>query len=151
MTLIQGCGCPCRERTFEGSSPPPESIYDKTPVNPPAEPLVTKYTEKDLQRIRRTVLEAQAPPFDDPRKKLLKARLPDVYRGNPIWNAITFASRVRTTLPLPEPRAPTAFLLQHPSYMIASTSVGSNTSGSMRPRAQSLLLGRSSRPFFVKA
>ena len=60
---------------------PPESIYNKTPVNLSAEPPVAKYIEEDLQRIFRTILEAQAPLSDGPRKKPLKARLPDVYYG----------------------------------------------------------------------
>ena len=84
MTSIQGRGRLRRERTSKGllgSSPPPESIHDETPVNPPAEPLVTKYTEENLQRILRTVLKAQAPPFDGPREKPLKARSSDVYCG----------------------------------------------------------------------
>ena len=81
MTLIRGRGRPRRKRNSEGSSPPPESIYDETPVNPPAESPVAKYTEEDLQKILRTALEAQAPPSDGPREKPLKARLPDVYRS----------------------------------------------------------------------
>ena len=81
MTLIRGRGGPCRKRTSEGSSPLPEFIHDKTPVNPPTEPPVAKYTEEDLQKILRTVLEARAPPFDGPREKPLKARSPDVYCG----------------------------------------------------------------------
>ena len=51
-------------------------------MNPPAvKPSVPKYIDKDLQKILRTVLEARASPFDGIREKLLKARLPDVYRG----------------------------------------------------------------------
>ena len=49
------------------------------PVNPAAEISIAKYIEEDLQRILKMVLEAQAPPFDGPREKSLKARLPDVY------------------------------------------------------------------------
>ena len=80
MTSIRGRGRLCKERTSEGSSPPPESIHDKAPVNLPAEPPVAKYTEEDLQRIFKTVLKAQFPPSYGPREKPLKARLSDVYR-----------------------------------------------------------------------
>ena len=82
MTSIWDHGRPWQERTSEGllgSSPPPESSHDETLINPPAEPLIAKYTEEDLQKILKTVLKAQACPSDGPRKKALKARSPDVY------------------------------------------------------------------------
>ena len=83
MTSIRGRGRPCREHASKGpseSSPPPESSHDEAPVNLPAdEPPIAKYTEEDLQRILRTVLEARAPPSDGIREKPLKARSPDVY------------------------------------------------------------------------
>ena len=83
MTLIQGRERLYRVRTSNGSSPPPKFINDEIPVNPPTiEPPVAKYTEKDLQKILRTVLKTQAPPSDGIREKLLKARLPNVYYGN---------------------------------------------------------------------
>ena len=85
MTSIRDRGRPCRKHAFKGplgSLPPPESSYDEAPVNPPAiEPPVAKYTEEDLQRILRTVLEARAPPSDGVREKSLKAKSPDVYYG----------------------------------------------------------------------
>ena len=84
MTSIQGRGRPCQERTSKsqsGPSPPLESSFDEAPVNPPAEPPVANYTKEDLQKILRTVLEAQAPPFDVSREKPLKAKLPNVYCG----------------------------------------------------------------------
>ena len=84
MTSIRGRGRHRREGTSKGpsgSSPPSESSHDETSVNLPVEPPVAKYTEEDLQKILRTVLEARAPLFDGPREKLLKARSPDVYRG----------------------------------------------------------------------
>ena len=81
MTLIRGRGRPRRKRTSEGSSPPPESIYNETPVNSSTvEPPVAKYIEEDLQKILRTVFKAQA-PSDGAREKPLKARLCDVYCG----------------------------------------------------------------------
>lgn len=40
---------------------------------------MAKYTEDDLQRIVRAVLEAQVLAYNEPRKKLLKTRFPDVY------------------------------------------------------------------------
>ena len=86
MTLIRGRKCTCRERTSKdllGSSPPPKSSHNKALVNPlaigPSKPPITKYIKENLQKIFKTVLEAQAPPFDRPREKLLKARLFDVY------------------------------------------------------------------------
>ena len=84
MTSIRGRGCLCRERTSKsllGSSLPPKFSHDETPVNLPARPPIAKYTEEDLQRILRTVLEVLAPSSDGPREKPLKARSPDVYRG----------------------------------------------------------------------
>ena len=97
MTSIWGRGRPRRKRISKdplGSSSPPESNHDETPVNPPAvEPLVSKYTEEDLQRILRTVLETRALPFDGPRKKPLKARLPDVYRGKSHMECYNFCQQ----------------------------------------------------------
>ena len=93
MTSIRGRGRACKERTSEGSSPPPESIYDETPVNPPAvKPPVPKYTEEDLQKILRTVLEARA-PSDGAREKPLKARLPDVYCGKSYMECYNFCQQ----------------------------------------------------------
>ena len=85
MISIRGRGCPHREHTSErpsGSSPPPKFSHDEIPVNPPVvEPSVAKYTEEDLQRIFRTVLEARAPPSDNICEKPFKVRSPDVYCG----------------------------------------------------------------------
>ena len=84
MTSIWGCGRSCRERISKvllGSSPLPKSSYDKTSVNPLAEPLVAKYIEEDLQKILKTIFKARAPPSDGPRKKPLKVRSPDIYCG----------------------------------------------------------------------
>ena len=85
MTSIRGCRCPHKKRISEGPSGSlsfPESSLDKTLVNPPTiEPPVAKYTEEDLQKILRTILEARASPSDDSREKPLKARLFDVYRN----------------------------------------------------------------------
>ena len=81
MTSIQGRKRPRRERISKRFSPPPESIHDETPVNPPTvEPFVAKYTKEDLQRILRTVFKAQV-LSDNAREKPLKARSPDVYCG----------------------------------------------------------------------
>ena len=78
------------------SSPPPESEVSEQPEGPPgpkspAETSIPKYSEDDLQRILKTVLEARAPasapaPFPVPvvsevSRKKLKARSPDVYHG----------------------------------------------------------------------
>ena len=84
MTSIRGPGRSRRERTSEGpsgSSSPPKSSHDKTPVNQPTEPPVTKYTEEDLQRILKTVLKARVLSSDGPCEKPLKTKSPDVYCG----------------------------------------------------------------------
>ena len=61
------------------------SSHDKVSVDPtvvgPSKLLVAEYIKKDLQKILRTVLEAQAPPFDGSCEKSLKARLLDRYCG----------------------------------------------------------------------
>ena len=97
MTSIQGRGRLCREPASEslsGSSPPLESSHDKALVNPIAiEPPIAKYTEEDLQRILRTVLEARAPPSDGAREKPLKARSPDVYRGKSHMECYNFCQQ----------------------------------------------------------
>ena len=88
MTSIQGHGRLCREHISKSllrSSSPPEFSHDKALVDPaaisPSKSPVAKYTEKDLERICRMILEVQAPPFDKPREKLLKAKSSDVYCG----------------------------------------------------------------------
>ena len=85
MTSIRGRGRPCIERTSKNpwrSSPSLEFSHDKTLVNLLAiEPLVAEYTEENLQRILKMVFEAQALPSDGLHKKLLKAKLPNVYCG----------------------------------------------------------------------
>ena len=84
MTLIWHHERSCKKRISEGSSSPPESSQNKAPVDPPISPSnshVAKYIEENLQRILRTVLEAQAPPSDRPRKKPLKAKLLDMNCG----------------------------------------------------------------------
>ena len=89
MTLIQGRGCPRRKRLsvpLFDSFPPPESnndLFDQPAgllkanfpivIVPAAALAFPKYTEKDLQWILKTVLEA----WDKP----LKACSPDVYHG----------------------------------------------------------------------
>ena len=97
MTSIRDCGRLCREHASEGplgSSPPPESGHDKTPVNLPAvEPPVAKYTKEDLQRIIKTVFKARAPPSDGVREKPLKARSPDVYRGKSHMECYNFCQQ----------------------------------------------------------
>ena len=76
MTLIQGRGCPRRERlsvapfiTLLGSfSPPKSESFKQTnrPLrlkSPAAATSVLKSSEDDLQRIFKAVLEAQTPAF----------------------------------------------------------------------------------------
>ena len=89
MTSIQGYKRPCRKhisKSVLGSLSLLESSHDKVPVDPPAvgsfKPPVAKYTEENLQKILRSVIEAQVPSFDGPYEKLLKARSPDINCGN---------------------------------------------------------------------
>ena len=86
MTSIQSHRCFCRKRISKGLSEflfLPKSSYDKTLVNLPtvtlSKPPIAKYTEEDLQKIFKTVLEAQTPPFDGLCEKPLKAKSPDIY------------------------------------------------------------------------
>ena len=113
-------------------------------------PSVAKYTEKDLQRILRTVLKAWA-PSDGAHEKLLNARLPDVYCSKSHMECYNFCQQCEDHFATAGALAPTVFFLQHFSCVTASTSVGSNISGNMRPRAQFLSLKRSSRPSFAEA
>ena len=66
------------------SSPPPESENSEQPKESPADTSTPHYSENDLQRIFKAVLEARPPApapavFETPREKL-KAHFPDVYR-----------------------------------------------------------------------
>ena len=109
MTFIRGCGCPRRERTSKGSlesSPPSEPSHDETLVNPPAKPLVAKYTEEDLQRILRIVLEARAPPSDSPREKPLKARSSDVDCGKSHMECYNFCQQYEDHFATAEAKGP---------------------------------------------
>ena len=105
MISVLGRGRSRRERPSvapsvapSGSFPLPESEVSEQPegppgLKPPANTSIPKYSEDDLQRILKTVLEARAPVpapapalapapvvSEVPREKL-KARSPDVYRG----------------------------------------------------------------------
>ena len=102
MTSIQGCGHSQRECTSESSLrslPFPKSNYDKALIGPPtiglSKPSIAKYTEKDLQKILRTVLEAQAPPFDGPREKPLKAKSPNQYCGKSFMKCYNFYQKCK--------------------------------------------------------
>ena len=154
MTSIRGRGCPCRERTskdLSGFLPLPESSHGKNPVNPSVKPSVAKYTEKDLQKILKTVLEAQVPPSHGPREKPLKARLPDIYCDKSHIKCYNFCQQCEDHFATAGAKSPNRFFLQHFSCMTVSTSVDSSTNGSMRLKAQSLSHGKSLKPFFVKA
>ena len=122
MISVRGRGRPRRERPSVApsvapsiapsvappdSSPPPESDNNLSdqPAGPPGANLpvavvpaaalpIPKYTEEDLQRILKTVLEARAPTtFEEPRDKPLKARSPDVYRGNSHMECYNFCQQ----------------------------------------------------------
>lgn len=93
MTSIWGYGCFHRERNSKGLSrslSPPEfnynkSLIDSVIVNPVVNlfgSFINKYIEEDLQGIFRTVLKTQLSLFNRPHKKLLKARLRDIYCSN---------------------------------------------------------------------
>ena len=65
------------------SSPLPESENFEQPEESPADTSIPKYSENNLQRILKAVLESRAPTLapavsETPREKL-KARSPDVY------------------------------------------------------------------------
>ena len=136
MTSVRGRGHPRRERSSAtpsvappDSSPPPESgdeLSDqpawpstKLPVAnaPAAANSIPKYSEDDLQRILRTILEARVPAptpvfapapvpapgpapapapapivAEAPREKL-KARSPDVYRGKSHMDCYNFCQQ----------------------------------------------------------
>ena len=84
MTLIQSCKCPCRKQTSEdlsGSLPPLDSNHNNSvdPIMNLLKSLIAKYIKKNQQKILKTVLKAQVSPFKRPRKKMLNARLSDVY------------------------------------------------------------------------
>ena len=98
MILVQGRGCPRRERLSiapsvapPGSSFPPKSESSEQPdrprglKSPAAATSVPKYSEDDLQWILKAVLEAQAPApapvISKVCREKLKARSPDVYHG----------------------------------------------------------------------
>ena len=91
IILIQNCGRHYRKRIFKSFFrflSPPESNHDKLLVYSPIidsiiglfGPSITKYTEKNLQKILKIVLKTQA-LFDGSYEKLLKARLADMYYG----------------------------------------------------------------------
>ena len=111
MTSIRGRGRPRRKRlsvALLDSSPSPESEFSKQPDGPsrPKPPVavvpaadVPKYSEDDLQRILKTVLEARVPApapapavSEVPRDKL-KARSPDVYRGKSHMDCNNFSQQ----------------------------------------------------------
>ena len=121
MISVQGRGCPRRERSFIApfvalsvtpsvalsvalldSSPPLKSEISKQPKEPlrpksPADTSTPKYSENDLQRIFKAVLEAQTPALapavsKTPREKL-KARSPDVYCGKSHMDCYNFCQQ----------------------------------------------------------
>ena len=116
MISVRGRGRPRRERPSVApsdappdSSPPSESEISEQPERPPgpkppADTSIPKYSEDDLQRIFKTVLEARAPvPVSAPAPALvpapvvsempqekLKARFPDVYCGKSHMDCYNF-------------------------------------------------------------
>ena len=111
MTSVRSRGCPRREYlsvALPDSSPPPGSddeLSDQPaglpgspgppgPNLPIARPSIPKYTEEDLQRILKTVLEARAPTTsEEPQDKPLKAQSPDVYRGKSHMKCYNFCQQ----------------------------------------------------------
>ena len=132
MTSVRGRGRPCRKRPSVASSiapsvappdssPPPESgdelsdqparpLGPKPPVaNAPSATSVLKYSEDDLQKIFKAVLEARAPvpapvPVPAPAPALasivaeapwekLKARSPDLYREKSHMDCYNFCQQ----------------------------------------------------------
>ena len=154
MTSIQSHGCPRRERTSKsqlGSSSPLESSYDKTQSISLLNLLLLSIRKKMCKKSSGQSLKPKLPPLTAPVRSHWRLDHLTSIMVSPTWNAIISVSSVRITLPLPEPKVPTAFFLQHLSCMTASTSVGSSTSGNTRLKAQFPSPERSLRPFFVKA
>lgn len=87
---------PSGDDDMEGPSDPPGPSVDPSTQEPnPAAGSVPKYSEQDLQRIMKTVLEsrpsAPAPrDFDEPRERPLKPRAPDVYKGKSHMDCYNF-------------------------------------------------------------
>ena len=110
MTLVQGHSCSCRECLFVAPlyfSPPPKSEFSEQyfgllgPKSSTAATDIPKYSEDDLQRIFKTILEDQAPaptPASTPAlaasKKLwdksLKACSLDIYCGKSHMDCYNF-------------------------------------------------------------
>ena len=154
MTSIQGRGCPRRARTSEGplgSLRPPESSHDEILANPRLLSLLLLNIQKKICKRSSERFSMLEPPLIAPVWSHWRPDYLTFIVVSPIWNVITSASSMRITLPPPGPKASIIFPLQYPSCMTTLTFVGSSTSGSMRLRAQSLSLERSSRSSFVKA
>ena len=90
MTSIQDYGYLRKKHTFESLSESLsslESSHDKPLVNfyiidfnvNFSRPFIAKYTEENLQKILKTVLETCIPLFDRPREQLLKVRSSNIY------------------------------------------------------------------------
>ena len=118
MTLIQGCRRPCREHlsvassiATSDSSPPPKSEFFEQPIGPLGMKLliavatiattnILKYFEDDLQKIFKTVLEAQAsvsapalipaPAVSKMPQNELKTGSPDIYCGKSYMDNYNF-------------------------------------------------------------
>ena len=90
MTSIQSCRYLCKEynsENFSGSSTLSKSSYNKLPADPSIVNFVidsfglfiAKYIKKNLKKILKIVLEACISPFNRSCKKLLKAKLYNIY------------------------------------------------------------------------
>ena len=99
MTSVQSRGRPRKERISEAPFEPLLSAGSdyKGAVSPIVDPgasfvgpFMAKYTEEDLQRILKAVLEAQVPVYNKPRKKPLKTKSLDMYRGRSYMACYSF-------------------------------------------------------------
>ena len=125
MISVQGRGCPRQERSSVAPSvtpsvapsiasldsfPSPKSKISKQPEGPPgpkfpADTSISKYSENDLQRILKAVLEAQdlvlapictlvlAPVVSKVPWEKLKARSSDVYCGKSLMDCYNFCQQ----------------------------------------------------------
>lgn len=97
-----------------------------------AEFYILKYTEKDLQKIFKTILDIWTlTNFERPWDKPLKAWFQIYIILNPIWNIITFVNNMRIILLPLKLKASNAYFLLYFFFKIKSTSDGNGTSGRM--------------------
>lgn len=151
---------PSGDDEVEGPSAPPgpspgPSAGPSSQGPTPAASSVPKYTENDLQRILKTVLESRTPAAprdsDEKRQRPLKARAPDVYKGKSHMDCYDFIQQCEDHFATSGARVSTEFPLLPPSLRNEPCSGGNNISEKSKPILWSPLCGTSSRPSYVGA